>query len=262
MIDADTDVVQGDVDFAPSMPAPTPLHPAEILRAAETRKATPRTPMELADRLIEVMQSPERLQEVIDGVADPYDDHAPMLASDLRLATTNALTFLAQKAPRRSQPAPGLDPLEPPASEVRRFERYVKAVDAPLSILDDAIRGDLSSEAVEAVRTVYPQIFSMIQSQIAERLTNAKNIPYNRRMQLSALLGQDMTGTLNPRMGMMAQSVYGSAQQPPPQGKQQMPLSRAKSLGVSSREARETAAWREAQPQGAEARMRGVGSRF
>jgi len=262
MINDEADVVQGDADYVPPMPAPTPLHPAEILRAAEERKATPQTPMELADRLIEVMQNPERMQEMIDSVADPYDDHAPMLANDLRLATTNALSFLAQKAPRRTQPALGLDPLDPPAADVRKFERYVNAVNAPLSILDDAMRGDLTAEAVEAVRTVYPQVFAMMQAQIAERMGNAKNIPYKRRMQISTLLGQDMTGTMNPRMGMMAQSVYGNAQQPPPQSKQQMPVSRAKSLGVAGRESRETAAWREAQPQGAEARMRGVGSRF
>lgn len=224
-----------DVDAAPSLPMPSALHPAEILRAARERREVPATTMDLADRLVEVVQDPERMHEVVEGMADPFDDHAPNLANDLRLATVNALTFLASKAPRRLQTAPGLEPLDPPASEVRKFERYMNAVNDPTSLMDDVLRGDVTAEAIEAVRTVYPQIFQMMQAQVAERINQARDLPYKRRMQISMLLGQDMTGTRNPRMGMMAQAVYGT--QPPPQKQQQMPVSRAKGLRVAERSA-------------------------
>jgi hypothetical protein len=69
-------------------------------------------------------------------------------------------------------------------------------------------------------------------------------------MQISALLGQDMTGTLRPAVAMSAQNAYATtAQQDKPQ---QIPLTRAQSLGVANRAEYGTVARREAQ--------RGVGS--
>jgi hypothetical protein len=240
----------------------SPLSPSAILQSAERRRAMPQSTMEIADRLVELMQDPEQLHSVIDNVADPIEEHAPQLANDLRLSTMNALSFLASKAPRRSLAAPGLKPLDPPVTDVRRFERYVDAVNNPTKLLEDAAHGALTSEAVEAVKTVYPKIYETIQAQIAERLDRATNLSYQRRMQLSSLLGQDMTGTKNPRMGVMAQSIYGSQQPAQAPSQQQMPVSRAGKLNVSGREGRETAAWREAQPQGAQARALGAGAKF
>ena len=252
-------VTQGEADFISDLAPPTPVNPREILRAAEERQAAPKSALEVADRIVQIMQNPEEMQGVLDDVADPYDDHAPQVASDLRLATANALTFLASKAPRKMQFAPGMAPIEPTAADVRKFERYLKAVNDPAGLLDDALRGDITGEAVEAVRTVYPQIFSTIQSQIAERLTNSPNIPYQRRMQLSTLLGQDMTGTRNPRMAMSAQAVYGSQQ---PQQQAQMPLTRAQALRLPERAAYEGPARRNAQPTGPAARALGAGAKF
>lgn len=227
----------------------SPLSPSAVLQSAERRRAMPQSTMDVADRLIELMQDPEQLHGVIDNVADPFEEHAPQLANDLRLSTVNALSFLASKAPRRSRSAPGLKPLDPPAADVRRFERYVDAVNNPTKLLEDAANGALTSESVEAVKTVYPKIYESIQTQIAERLDRATNLSYQRRMQLSSLLGQDMTGTKNPRMGAMAQSVYGQQRQvdAQKQAQAQMPMTRAQKLNLAERAEYEGSARRNAQ---------------
>lgn len=244
-------MAQGDLDFIPDVRPPTPLNASDILRSAEVRQAAPKTPLDIADRLIQIVQNPEEMQTVLDDIADPYDDHAPQVANNLRLSAANALAFLASKAPRKTHSAPGMAPIEPTTADVKRFERYLAAVNDPAGLLDDAMRGNLTSESVEAVKTVYPQIFSTIQAQIAERLSNSPNISYQRRMQLSSLLGQDMTGTR--KLGLTAQSVYGTQrpQAATPQQQQQLKSFQAKALNP------ERQAWSDAQPKGAAARMGG-----
>ena len=232
----------------------SPLSPSAILQSAERRRAMPQSTMDIADRLVELMQSPEQLHDVIENVADPFEEHAPQLANDLRLSTVNALSFLASKAPRRSSSAPGLKPLEPATADVRRFERYVDAVNNPTKLLEDAANGALTSEAIEAVKTVYPKIYETMQAQISERLDRATNLSYQRRMRLSSLLGQDMTGTR--KLGMTAQGIY-SAQAPQQQTQQQQLKSfQAKALNPE-RQARS-----DAQPKGAAARMGGQRQQF
>jgi hypothetical protein len=121
---------------------------------------------------------------------------------------------------------------------VLKFERYLRAVDDPTSILDDAEAGTLSPEGVEAVKMVYPRMYEMMQADLAARVENMPKVSYKRRMQISALLGQDMTGTLNPTMGLMAQQTYGVAGgQPQLQRNQQMPVYRAKGLRMAERSA-------------------------
>jgi len=231
------------------VPEPMPMTAAEIVRAAN-QKAAPTDPMEIAKLSLEVAGDPQKMQSILDGVGDEFDDHAPGVAFDARASTARMIHFLASKAPKESSPVPGLASIKPPQTEVRRFEQYLRAVNDPTVLLDDAMQGTLSLEAVEAVKTVYPQTFARMQSDLAERLQAAQGLPYKRRIQLSALLGQDMAGTLNPRLGMMAQSTYqqASGMPAPEQTVKPMKIGQGKALqGVAGREGAETTAWREAQ---------------
>lgn len=233
------------------VPDPLPMTAAGILQRSQ-QKEYPSDPLSVAKQLHELVADPEKMASVVDQSAMHLDDYDPEMAQDVRMSTAQLIGFLASKAPRSKPSAPGMPPIEPDKIQAAKFERYLRAVTDPTSVLDDAERGDLMPEAIEAMKAVYPSIFSEIQTRLADRVINAPSIPYKRKTQLSALLGQDMTGTLNPKMIASAQSAYGSApQQQAPQ--KPVPVSRIKDMNVSGRAGQETAAWREAQ-QGARLR--------
>lgn len=240
-------------DYEPrsvQVPDVAPLSAQAIVQRAR-KKPGELDPMQVARHVLDVVSNPDLVMSAINNSSRDIEDAAPEAAQDLRNTTSRALFFLASKAPKESPSAPGMPPLPPPRRDVLRFERYLKAVNDPTSILDDADAGTLAPESVEAVKHVYPKLYETMQADLAGRVENMPKIPYTKKMQISALLGQDMTGTLNPRMALSAQSVYSAAPQQPP-AQQQMPVYRAKGLGVSGRSGAETEAWRAAQ--------RGVGS--
>jgi hypothetical protein len=222
---------------------PPALSASEILRARS--RAPTADPMDVARNVLQLTDNPSLMMDMLDAVGDDLDESAPMTAQDMRDTTSRAVFFLASKAPKEKPSAPGMPPLPPPRQDVLRFQRYLKAIDDPTSILDEADEGTLSPEIVEAVKTVYPQLFQMIQADLAARIENMPRVPYRKRTQISALLGQDMTGTLNPQIGMMAQSAYGNAPQEQPQ--QQLKSFQGKALKTDARATRETTEWRKAQ---------------
>lgn len=236
---------------APLFSLPLATNAAEIVKRAQAVEPTPSDPLSVARQVTTLVQDPEKMQRVLESVADGLDEHAPDTAQDLRMATAKAIHFLASKAPQTKPMAPGLPDVEPTSSELNKFSKYLDAVNDPTSVLDDALSGTLGPEKLEAVKAVYPETFAQMQAELASRIADATRIPYQRRIQISALLGQDMTGTLNPRMALSAQSVYGAAPQQS-SAQQQMPVYRAKGLKASGRSGAETEAWRAAQ--------RGVGS--
>ena len=229
----------------------------------------PKTPKQERD---EYKQRVEKLQKVVndtneltmhlDRGVQEISDQAPNISDHAKMVQTNALLSLAKAVP---QPPPNLPPYQkanwqPNDAQIRLFNRTYDAVANPTGVMRNMALGTATQAEIDMVNSVYGSLMDDLRSRVIDKLKKEPNIPAADRAKLSKLMNLDIDGA--PALGATAQSVYGSAQQPPPQSKQQIPLSRAKSLGVASRESRETAAWREAQPQGAEARMRGVGSRF
>ena len=225
------------------LPAPAPRTAAEIVEASQ-REEREDTPEELAKHVLDVSNNPDRMLSIAERAGDDFDDHAPEVASDFRTTLLKTIQYLASKAPKEKVLSPGMPPVPPSRAEVNTFNRYINAIKDPTSILDDAYNGTLTPEAVDAVRTIYPETYAAMQTSIMQQIGNMAKIPYKRRIQISALLGHDVTGTMSPSIVMTAQQAYAPAQ---PEQKQQMPVSRAKAFNLSGRSQQETAAWREAQ---------------
>jgi len=129
--------------------------------------------------------------------------------------------FLQGKAPVRDP-----DPLQPHLSvpapspqEMDRYLRYAKALDAPLSVLDDALAGKLSREAVEALKTVYPHVYDELRAQVTAQLVETrKPLPYQERLQLNILLDVPTDRTLEPQFVQALQKAYASLSQGQGQG--------------------------------------------
>lgn len=146
--------------------------------------------------------------------------------ASLRLATiaqgNKAVSFLASKMPAAP---PSTDPLQPKlnqarppsAEEIGKWNRYYRAVEDPLSVLDDLHRGRVTTEGVEALKAVYPRLYMLLQEQAIQEIGESpKRLTYQQQLQLGNLLGIAATPLASPEVVKMVQASY-AAPGPSPQ---------------------------------------------
>ncbi len=119
---------------------------------------------------------------------------APETAAVIGTKAINGINFLLSKIPKRPYetifPSGKQRDYDPSSLELARFERYLQVVDSPLTVLQELKQGTLTREHVEALKTVYPNLYSRIQQQVLQELqrVNEEDIPYAKRVQTSILL--------------------------------------------------------------------------
>jgi hypothetical protein len=142
-------------------------------------------------------QDPEQLHRALLDQNGDLDEHAPETAQALTVASARAVMFLASKIPNAPQRGPLAPKWQPSDAEIAKFNRYYEAVQRPASILKQAAAGTLTREAVEAVATVYPELFGSIQAAIVDKLASHRgDVPYESKLMAGMILGQDLDGTV------------------------------------------------------------------
>lgn len=141
------------------------------------------------------------------------DQVHPELGQAVRSVAVRASDFLASKmpsAPQRVSLQPHLERERmPPPHEMEKYLRYERAVSDPLSVLEDARKGRLRPEAVEALQAVYPTLYQGLRSQVTASLAErATRLTYPERVQLSMLLGLPADPSVEPK----AIAAYQQAQ--------------------------------------------------
>lgn len=156
---------------------------------------------------------PQQLQDRLSAQTDGWHEHAPDTAQALQITSARAVAFLASKLPAAGQTGPLAPKPTPSRADISKFNRYYEAVQKPTGILRAAAAGTLTKEQLEAVQTVYPELYAKMQQAAAVKLATAKAVPYRQKMMLSMLLGQDMDGTTSPYALMRNRMVLGKAMQ-------------------------------------------------
>jgi hypothetical protein len=128
------------------------------------------------------------------GLQNSHPGIAQSLVKSAAIANEYLFTQLPVQATRPSMNGPVLVP--PTQEQLRTFEKIVKAIDDPISILDDLRSGNLSPQIVMAVKTVYPGIYNDIETQVRIEVAGKKNMPYSKKMALGLLLGSPVDPTL------------------------------------------------------------------
>ena len=201
----------------------------------------------------------DEMESHLNGTVAGLDAAAPNVAGHAKNVASTAVMALAQAVPK---PPPGLAPFQqanwkPNDAQVREWNRTYDAIAKPTTVLHGMANGTATQKEIDMVNAVYGALMNNIRERVVQQLKDNPNVPAPRRLMLSKALGIDVDGS--PALGITAQSVYGAQA---PQQAPQMKIGQAKGLGVAGREARETAAWREAQPTGAAARALGAGAKF
>jgi hypothetical protein len=130
------------------------------------------------------------------------------VAPGLHAAMTNvagrAAQYLQQHLPSPAQDPDSLTPqlkTAPPISvaDLSTYASRVEGVQNPLSILDDLESGRVAAEKIEAIKTVWPQVYESLRRNIFAGLAESKeHIPYQKRVLLDATL--EGGGALEPSL--------------------------------------------------------------
>ena len=150
---------------------------------------------------------------------------SPKEAESAAVTYARAVDFLDAKVPvgfrRSASPFPMKEPIDAGVtpSQADRFLRYVQAVVDPMSVVEDAARGVVSREGVEALREVYPETFeSLKQATLAEVEASDRPLSFNAQTQLSVLFDVPMRPSLDPQIVARIQGALMSDDQPEQDG--------------------------------------------
>jgi len=153
-------------------------------------------------QLNELQNNPEMFAEKLDHATKDLYSVAPNVTQSLSTSMAMATGFLASKIPVQPDPAPLSPKYEPSQAEIATFDRYLETVENPLSILGEIQNNTLTSESIETLKTVYPQLYTQISESIFTNISNqmakkkAVEIPYQTKLTLSYFLGQDLDDSL------------------------------------------------------------------
>lgn len=139
----------------------------------------------------------------------------PAINEEIASTVERKLQFLNEKAPKFARPPSlaGSDEMGPSKAELAKFARYVEAAEDPAGVIERmAATGEISLEAVETIRVVYPQLYNEARTVLAERLIEQPDaIPYTRRIMLSVLFDVPVDPSADPDYIRFLQSGYETA---------------------------------------------------
>ena len=165
-----------------------------------------------------VRENPENFDRIM---VDPnLQAAAPKTYAKSKELAGRALMFLDRKLPRTLSKVLNVNPFFRktfPSSdqEIYKFKKYLNAVQNPMSIINDLESGNLSTEGVEVMQFVYPELYSEVQSQVfkeLEKTGDENRVEYPQRLQLGILMGMPTDMALLPQAIKGLQALYKEAQ--------------------------------------------------
>lgn len=159
--------------------------------------------LNIRDNIKELATNPEKLEKRAISSVYGLSQIAPETATSAQQILARAVAFLSQKLPSDVQLSTGARSLfrEPEISELElsKFKRYIQTVESPMTLLDDLQDGTATFEQVEAVKAVYPDLYSRIVDKTYEYISdNKESLPFNKKIQLGVLLDFPTDSSLRP----------------------------------------------------------------
>lgn len=205
--------VLSSVRFAPprdEREQPAPAHGSELARHFAAREHEVRSQV-IAGPDGKAQMRPEARQALGERLA-PIAVTNPILADQLETLIARRIAFLADKLPRRPDilgVQVGPDKWQPGDMAMRKWARYVAAVEDPGGIEERLAAGAVSPEDAEVMREVYPERLREITQQIVAQLPQLRGqLPYERKLALSIMTGVPVVAAMDPRIMGVLQGNY------------------------------------------------------
>lgn len=145
------------------------------------------------------------------------NDVFPAVTAQMGAQTAVAIEFLKSKAPKDPNTAfqilPNQAPYVVPPVERSKFQRYVDAVNDPMSTLQKMADGTLTAEHVEALRAVYPKLYAEAQQAVLEMAADKNDLNFRQKVQLGLFLNVPTMPAYSPAIFASIQQQYMAAEQ-------------------------------------------------
>lgn len=163
--------------------------------------ATPNSSYEKASKRVrELHSNPEVLGNHLTKATEAMYDTAPNISQSIQSALVRGVDFLESKLPKPVNELVLSSKWTPTNSQKAAFDQYYHAVNDPTSLLQQIKHGSLTSEALEAVATVHPQLLEEMRSKVMEHLDpeKARSLPYAIKISLSKFMQMPLEEALLP----------------------------------------------------------------
>ena len=203
------------------------LHAALRLFGEEPKKSESKEKVyeRLNQRAYELVQNPEMLSNKVAQVSSPFQTlGAPEVGGALNAKMVGAHEYLVNAMPKEmlaANPFSKRKAIPPSKRDLHGFFQKAQVLEDPFSVIGELKRGTLTKNHMDALKTVYPRLHSMMQKRVRDSiLKGVKPIPYDARIQLSLLMDEPYDLSLTPESVKKSQAAYaqenadGSAENP------------------------------------------------
>lgn len=153
--------------------------------------------------------NPEMLIDRVSDKMGLLNQIAPNVSQVTQQTLFKGLNFLLSKIPPTETATMFNQGFRFPSDlDMAEFNRYARAVNNPLTIIEDLKHGQLTSEAVEVLQNVYPSLYSQIRDQVVDLVHENPNMSYQDRLQISTLLGVPVDDYTDGRFLLEMQNNY------------------------------------------------------
>ncbi len=162
---------------------------------------------EIANLAANPMAAQQKAYEALSGVRAVH----PLVADAMEMKVVEAAQFLYEKMPKDpgSMTSFGRSKWKPDESAIYQWAQYVKAIENPLGVAEDAAAGTVTVQGAEVLRKVFPRLFQEVQVRLAEHPEELeKNTTGDQRLKLSILFGMQVDSFYGPSMSKFMQEQW------------------------------------------------------
>lgn len=149
------------------------------------------------EKFTEELASAEQFAEKFIEENDDLVKIAPNTASKILQTAKMAREFLLSKIPEN--PYAGVPYREklwrPSVQDTQRYMRYREATFKPSAILDQVSDGYVTPEAVEVLKTIYPETLNRLKEQILNKIKTEESLPLEKRLQIQEIFDIPLEST-------------------------------------------------------------------
>ena len=165
----------------------------------------------ISKKLNDLKADPRKVNDITKN--EPIRVAAPETYSGMKGVVGRALVFLDSKLPQLMNVNPLLrKKYKPSSQDLYKFKKYLQAIQDPMAVLKHFGKGNISRESVEAIRFVYPDIYTRIRSEVMQDVyANPDSVDYKQRLLLGILLDAPTDLALLPDSIKNLQQFYSEA---------------------------------------------------
>lgn len=158
------------------------------------------------------------MQEKLEKSTQSIYNHAPQIAGAAQRTMVRGIQFLNSKIPSSHPEGIFQAPPKPSATQIAQFKRYYDVVEDPVSALKQVKNNTITSEAMEALQAVHPDLYEHMKTQMLTAIGKIKDktkIPYQTKQAVSQFMGAPLDPSLTFESVMGNQAMFAQAVQQP-----------------------------------------------